>query len=135
MIKQTGVTGDYCDECKPRYFNLLNDKNNRKGCLSCFCNGLSVECQKSNLFYRKKISEFENEDWYLSNKFTQLKESLNIIQNGVEFNRINNFDNEDLYFIVSSKFKGNHVNIINLNLMSTMISFGKTLSGSKFYSF
>lgn len=104
---KSSVTGKSCDQCKSKHFNL--DANNKKGCLSCFCNGLSVDCKSSDLYYRKEISDFANEDWYLSNKYTQLKENVQLIENGVQYNKIKSHSNEDLYFIVSSKFKGNHV--------------------------
>ena len=101
------MTGSQCDECKPRHFDLNED--NLKGCLSCFCNGLSVECKSSDLYYRKELADFKNEDWYISNKYTETKEKVNIIDNGIQFNINNKFENEDLFFIVSSKFNGNHV--------------------------
>jgi len=56
------------------------------------------------------LSDFKNEDWYISNKYTQIKEKVKFIDNGIQFDINNNkFDKEDLYFIVSSKFNGNHV--------------------------
>ena len=42
---------------------------NEKNLTSCFCNGLGVECQSSDLFYKSISSDYVNEDWYLTNKY------------------------------------------------------------------
>ena len=41
-----------------------------------------------------------------------MKENVQFIQNGILFDKIKSFNSDDLYFIVSSQFKGNHVNYL-----------------------
>lgn len=40
-----GVIGKYCDLCAPGTFHL-----SQKGCLECFCNGVTKVCSSSNLY-------------------------------------------------------------------------------------
>ncbi len=79
--------------------------------MSCFCNGLSVGCQSSKYLYKPIYSNFEQEyvDWYLSDKFTRLNESVVRREAGIGFMRFDQFRHEELYFIVPGKFKGNKV--------------------------
>ena len=107
-----GVTGPYCDQCLPKHFNLIEDVKHKKGCLTCFCNGLDVDCESSSqLFYNKIKTNFEAEyqDWFITNKFTKFNESVLLDGNSIVFNRFDEFKNEELFFIVPSKFKGDKV--------------------------
>ncbi len=90
----------------------MKDKKHQKGCLTCFCNGLSVDCESSNLFYNQLTSDFEKEykDWHISNKFTTFKEEVNYGENNqITFDKFDNFKNEELFFIIPEKFKGDKV--------------------------
>lgn len=115
-----GVTGTLCDKCKPNYFNFLNDMNHKKGCLSCFCNGLSVSCKSSQYHYEPIESDFEAEftDWHVSNKFTKIFRDVELNENGISFSEFNDeeLNNEELYFIVPSKFKGDKLHSYGGNL-------------------
>jgi len=110
------VTGLLCDKCKSNYYNFLEDINDKKGCLSCFCNGLSVNCESSKDHYMQIECNFENEhtDWYVSNKFTKLNEAVDLEETGIGFSRFEEFKDEELYFIVPEKFRGNKVWLRNL---------------------
>ena len=87
--------------------------NHKKGCLSCFCNGLSVSCKSSQYHYEPIESDFEAEftDWHVSNKFTKIFRDVELNENGISFSEFNDeeLNNEELYFIVPSKFKGDKV--------------------------
>ena len=108
------MIGPYCDRCAPRSFNLITHRYYKKGCLTCFCNGLDVNCFSSDLFYNKLEANFESEGakWKLSDKFTKLSEDVDVVDNGVEFSRFDELkpSSQDLYFIVPEKFKDNKVN-------------------------
>ncbi|XP_059149479.1 laminin subunit alpha-1-like [Physella acuta] len=41
-VCKENVDGSRCDRCKPEYFNL--DQNNAKGCIHCFCFGVTNQC-------------------------------------------------------------------------------------------
>ncbi|KAI1284885.1 Laminin subunit alpha-2 [Halotydeus destructor] len=43
---KAGVTGRYCDECKPGYYNL--DFANSEGCSQCFCFGATNRCSSTS---------------------------------------------------------------------------------------
>ncbi len=109
-----GVTGRYCDQCASRSFHLVTKRDYKRGCLPCFCNGLDVECHSSNKFYGKIESDFyrEGDSWYITDKFTNMNEHLEIINNNaIEFSRFNQFKDYELFLIPPAKFKGNKVNI------------------------
>ena len=84
--------------------------------MSCFCNGLDVNCFSSDLFYNKLEANFDNESnlWKISDKFTKLNENVELIDGAIEFNRFDELkssgDVQDLYFIVPEKFRNNKVN-------------------------
>lgn len=82
--------------------------------MPCFCNGLDVECTSSNFYYNKLESSFEIEidEWFLTDRYTHLKENLELKDNGIEFTRFDEFLNKDLYLLVPDKYKGNKVSII-----------------------
>ncbi|XP_071451008.1 basement membrane-specific heparan sulfate proteoglycan core protein [Hetaerina americana] len=52
-ICKENVYGALCDQCKPDTFYLSQD--NTFGCLSCFCMGITNQCQSSS-WYRDKIT-------------------------------------------------------------------------------
>ncbi|CAD5115314.1 DgyrCDS4302 [Dimorphilus gyrociliatus] len=54
-----GSTGLYCNVCKRGYFNLHLE--NPDGCLKCFCNNQSLDCQSGDFTVYKKI--FNKEDY------------------------------------------------------------------------
>jgi heparan sulfate proteoglycan 2 (perlecan) len=75
----------------------------------CFCNGLEVHCEASNLYYNKIESRFQDNDdgWRVNNKFNNLSTSLNLKENGVEFVEFDEFPGEELFFYAPVKFLGN----------------------------
>ena len=117
---KSGVIGRFCDQCAPKHFNMLRDasqssKPSKRGCLSCFCNGLDVDCQSSDLNYEAIRSSFEygsSDDWKISDKFTRLKEDVDVNEDGIEFTRFDEYQDTDLYFLPSRKFGGNRVRSI-----------------------
>jgi len=121
-----GVIGKLCDQCAPRHFNLITHRYYKKGCLSCFCNGLDVNCFSSDLFYNKLEANFENDSdqWKISDKFTKLTENVELVDGGIEFRRFDelktNGDMQDLYFIAPEKFKSNKVNRVVYFLFSIL---------------
>lgn len=46
------ATGDQCDQCKPNSFYM--SEKNADGCLSCFCSGVTRDCDSSN-YYRTQV--------------------------------------------------------------------------------
>ncbi|KAM3968767.1 basement membrane-specific heparan sulfate proteoglycan core protein isoform 3-T3 [Aphomia sociella] len=44
------VEGPACDQCRPGTFGL--DASNPRGCLSCFCSGVTTECHEGNNYHR-----------------------------------------------------------------------------------
>jgi hypothetical protein len=79
--------------------------------LPCFCNGLPVECRSSSMDYIKFNPGFNQNgnEWSISDKYTRIRERVDVKNNGIEFKRFNEFPNQELYFIASEKFKGNKV--------------------------
>jgi laminin gamma 1 len=58
---KANAEGKKCDRCKPGFFDL--DSNNILGCLPCFCNGHTSECQSADNHYRSQIvSNFRNDN-------------------------------------------------------------------------
>lgn len=116
FVLKPGVVGIYCDQCAPKYFNLVEQKYHKKGCLSCFCNGLEVDCESSQMHYHKLKAQFDSEghEWQISDRFIETKKDLDVVDDSIEFTRFNEFSNKELYFLVPSKFKGNKVNQLSL---------------------
>jgi laminin, gamma 1 len=113
LIKEN-VDGYYCDQCKPRHFNLARE--NKRGCIQCFCNGLQeVSCRSSNLYYNKIVSNFNNnnDDWTIANARNDLKLPVTVLNgdNCIQFTSFDEYPQEELYFIAPPKFRGNKVNI------------------------
>lgn len=107
-----GVTGRYCDQCATGSFNLVTNREYRRGCLSCFCNGLDVNCASSKQYYGKIEADFyrEGDSWIISDRYTRMNEHLEIINNNaIEFTRFNQFKDYELYLLAPDKFKGNKV--------------------------
>lgn len=81
--------------------------------MTCFCNGMEVECSSSNMYYNKIESNFNKEgnEWILSDKKTELKLNLmaNHHENSIEFNKIMEHRNKELFFIAPQKYRGNKV--------------------------
>lgn len=104
--------GVNCDQCAPKFFHLVEQKSYRRGCISCFCNGLEVQCESSRLHYASLAAKFdgsEQEQWQISDRFIETKLELEQVDQGVEFARFNEFSELDMYILVPSKFKGNKV--------------------------
>ncbi len=59
------------------------------------------------------MSDFEAEfsDWYVSNKFTKINDSINFNfeESAISYDGFEKFEKEEVYFIVPSKYKGNKV--------------------------
>ena len=49
IFSKENVQGEYCDQCKRGMFNL--NKNNNKGCESCYCSGVSTTCRSSDYIW------------------------------------------------------------------------------------
>ncbi len=100
-----------CDQCKPKYFNLVEDKSHKKGCLTCFCNGLSIDCKSSDFKYNQISANFkkEHEEWRVTNKFTHFEKDVLLQNDQIVFENFNEHESEELFFIVPKKFKGDKV--------------------------
>ncbi len=83
--------------------NLAYEKN----LTSCFCNGLEVECKSSDQYYKKIVSDYVNEDWFITNKYINYKESVGLYQYGVYHTDLQRFSDHKLYYIVPSKYNKN----------------------------
>ncbi len=102
------MQGNNCDECKPGHFYL--DSNNVRGCQKCFCNGLNVNCQSSDLNYERHKSTFETENWKVSNLIDDLNSAKLIAsQEGLDFVNIRDFTDPKLYLVAPSKYNRNKV--------------------------
>lgn len=124
-----GVVGRLCDKCAERSFNLITHRYYKKGCLSCFCNGLTVGCFSSDLYYNKLEADFTNESnqWKISDKFTRTTEDVELVEKAIQFNKFEDLKENfrDLYFIVPEKFKNNKIKSYGGNLTFT-IKFSQT---------
>ncbi|KAI5637001.1 immunoglobulin domain-containing protein [Phthorimaea operculella] len=47
------VEGEYCDVCRPGTFGL--DRNERLGCMTCYCSGVTNECHEAGHFTLSEI--------------------------------------------------------------------------------
>lgn len=52
MLVQMNVEGQYCSTCKTGAFHLSQE--NKDGCLSCFCMGVTQQCSSST-YYRDLV--------------------------------------------------------------------------------
>lgn len=104
------MRGYNCDSCIENSFNLVENRNYKDGCMSCFCNGLNVNCKSSQLFYNKIYGNFDEEgkDWIVRDRDCQIKEDVFVENNGIEFDLFDRYD-KDLYFEAPAKFRGNKV--------------------------
>lgn len=120
-ICKTNVIGKYCDQCDQQHFNLITHREYKRGCLSCFCNGLEVDCKSSDLVYNELRADFDNEhsEWTISDKYTKSRHSLDLVENGLEFSNFNSIE-EDAFLIVPDKFKGNKLASFGGNLSLTL---------------
>ena len=91
---------------------MVEQKSHKKGCVSCFCNGLEVDCASSTQRYGKLMAKFEGDDeeWKISDRFIETKLEMETIDGGIEFTRFNEFKDLDMFILVPNKFKGNMVN-------------------------
>lgn len=103
--------GAACDQCAPRFFHLVERKTYKKGCVSCFCNGLEVDCQSSDMSYSKLVAKFDGDDdtWKISDRFVESQHEVEVVSNGIEFSRFGEFNNVEMFFLVPAKFKGSKV--------------------------
>lgn len=53
QILQDFATGSTCNQCKANTF-YLNSKNSQ-GCISCFCSGVTDQCDSSR-YYRQQVT-------------------------------------------------------------------------------
>lgn len=53
VMLQMNVEGQSCSSCKPGTFHLSQE--NKDGCLSCFCMGVTQQCSSST-YYRDSVS-------------------------------------------------------------------------------
>nr|CAD7195790.1 unnamed protein product [Timema douglasi] len=53
LAQEDYTIGSTCNQCKANTFFL--DSNNQFGCISCFCMGITNQCQSSN-WYREQVS-------------------------------------------------------------------------------
>jgi hypothetical protein len=96
-------------------------KNPRRGCQSCFCNGLEVTCHTSHLFYEKITAAFDEEieSWQVTDRYMEHVTHVDSVANQLEFTRFDEFtaeDQADLFFLVPDKFKNNKLNSYGGNL-------------------
>ena len=90
----------------------MKRKDGKKStCALCFCNGLQVDCQSSNLNYNRIESKFDEtvniDGWTVSNKQMTLRADVRQTDNAIEFSQFEDFNNDELYFIAPQKFLGN----------------------------
>ncbi|CAF0871328.1 unnamed protein product [Brachionus calyciflorus] len=106
---KSNTIGKYCDQCAEQSFNLMTQRDYKRGCLSCFCNGLEVECQSSDLSYETMEANFESEykDWTISDKFTKSSEQLELSNGALEFNNFDLYRDQEAFLIVPQRFKEN----------------------------
>lgn len=97
---------------------MITDHEYKRGCLSCFCNGLEVECQPSSLVYENNRADFasESHDWSIGDKFTKNVQGLMFANNGLEYSDFNIFQDKEAFFIVPEKFKGNKISSYGGNI-------------------
>lgn len=110
-VNQPGVVGTLCDQCAPKFFHMVEQKSHRKGCVSCFCNGLEVDCKSSDLRYTTVEAKFngDEETWKISDRFIENQYDVEIVDAGIEFDKLSEYPDVEMFFLVPSKFKGNKV--------------------------
>ncbi|RNA27034.1 basement membrane-specific heparan sulfate proteoglycan core isoform X8 [Brachionus plicatilis] len=117
-ICKSNVVGKFCDQCAAHSFNLVTNHEYKRGCLSCFCNGLEVQCQSSNLVYEALRADFatESHDWSIGDKFTKNVQALQLVNGGLEYSDFNIFRDREAFFIAPDKFKGNKLSSYGGNI-------------------
>jgi hypothetical protein len=114
----------------------LTKSNNKQSCVPCFCNGLAVDCESSNLVYNKIRSNFEvdDEQWYVANANGEAVKKLNVkveqdSSKSLNWLTLTEFPkNEDLYLIAPNKYRGNKLASYGGNLSFVLRYDGLTFS-------
>ncbi|RZF44365.1 hypothetical protein LSTR_LSTR015528 [Laodelphax striatellus] len=52
--RQDNVEGERCDKCKPGFFLL--DRDNPKGCMECYCSGVSSQCEPASGYKLQEVT-------------------------------------------------------------------------------
>ncbi|KAK7602792.1 hypothetical protein V9T40_006766, partial [Parthenolecanium corni] len=120
---KANVQGSHCDSCKPGTFDL--QAYHVTGCLSCYCSGVSDQCQSSN-FFNTQIPMLplvdENHGFTLTNANRE-----RVIKTGfrvnIEFNQVT-YDytterGQELFWSLPSTFTGHKVTSYGGNLTWT----------------
>ncbi len=125
-------TGQYCNQCPSKYYFLKRRDGKKSSCARCFCNGLQVDCQSSNLNYNRIESKFDEtvniDGWTVSNQKITIRADVRQIENAIEFSQFEDFKNDDLYFIAPEKFLGNKLASYGGNLSFVINYEGSTNS-------
>ena len=107
---------------------MVEQKSHKKGCVSCFCNGLEVDCKSSDLRYATVEAKFNGdaEIWKISDRFIENQYEVEVVDAGIEFNKLSEYPDVEMFFLVPSKFKGNKVSLdfsfssLSINILKTI---------------
>lgn len=102
--------------------------------MKCFCNGLNVDCQSSDLFYGRIQSEFlgNDDEWQIKDRNSN--ELLPLQMNGeagVKFVDFQEHPEKDFYFLAPKKFLGNKIGSYGGNLTFKVVFEGSSSGHTK----
>ncbi|KAI1897142.1 hypothetical protein AGOR_G00080140 [Albula goreensis] len=110
------VQGPSCSQCKPGHFHLSSE--NRDGCLSCFCMGITQQCTSSN-YYRDVVSSvfapgnFQNFALVNRQRTNRITSgfTVEVSTDGTQlsFSNFGNLEQEAHYWQLPDAFKGDKV--------------------------
>ncbi|XP_078071724.1 laminin subunit alpha-3 [Mustelus asterias] len=120
------VVGARCDTCRPGSFHL--DPANPKGCTSCFCFGVTNECQSSN---KSRTKHMQMKKW---NLFTGNKQSIPVVYNQRSNTVVADVQElpdviRDLYWLAPESYLGDKVSSYGGFLTYQVKSFGLPSEG------
>uniref|UniRef100_A0A0B7ATX1 Basement membrane-specific heparan sulfate proteoglycan core protein n=1 Tax=Arion vulgaris TaxID=1028688 RepID=A0A0B7ATX1_9EUPU len=121
---KTNAEGQYCNRCKPDTFHLSSD--NPRGCISCFCMGMSQTCQ-STTWTRAQVSlpfSQSTSGLVLTDMMQKETVSQGLSLDGqfreVVFRGFNNIDSSIRYWSLPQQFLGDKVTSYGGNLRFTL---------------
>uniref|UniRef100_A0A8D9EVV2 Basement membrane-specific heparan sulfate proteoglycan core protein n=1 Tax=Cacopsylla melanoneura TaxID=428564 RepID=A0A8D9EVV2_9HEMI len=113
------TTGLHCNQCKENAFHLAG--SNPRGCISCFCMGVSERCSSSNLYRSQITTTFTRDiqDFKLvksNDKDNSLSLNINPNSREIVFEDFESANQDVYYWSLPSRFLGDKVTSYGGNL-------------------
>ncbi|XP_033097920.1 basement membrane-specific heparan sulfate proteoglycan core protein-like [Anneissia japonica] len=123
---KTFVTGDRCDQCQPKYYNLA--ASNPDGCLRCFCMGVTSDCNSSPYFRDRIYLTFPTSVNPVGTRLVNSDQSasydgpfsINVAEQEIYFTQFQDLNPDTYYWKLPSKFLGDQLTAYGGSLRFTI---------------